>query len=133
MKVVFLALVVLISSAAAGDAASVTFSNSLDLRIALTVTYTDADSGVLTTRGWWHVEPGGQTVVTVNADESAGIYYAAYNKVVYFDSTTRQNPQINRWACYRTFTYTSDAEPDDDDVWLGRFFKINGNSVNINE
>ena len=132
LKFVCLVLAVLVFSATAASAANFTFSNDLDLRISITMAYYDADSGALTTRGWWHVEPDGETVVTVNADTSREVYYAAYNKVPYIDSATRGNPRIERWASPRMFTYASNAEPDEDGVWLGRFYKINGQSVNIN-
>jgi len=132
-KLACFVLVVLILTATAACAANITFSNSLNLRIAITMTYVDRDLGVLVTKGWWHVEPGGETVVSLNADESYDIYYAAYNKDQYFDSSTRSNPQIKRWANRRIFTYTTDEEPYDDDVWYGRFYRINGRSVNIDE
>jgi uncharacterized membrane protein len=111
--------------------ATFTFSNGLDLRMSVTMAYYDANSGALTTRGWWHVEPGGETAVTVNADVSRGVYYAAYNKVLFIDSETRGNTQIRRWASPRTFKYTTNEEPYDDGVWYGRFYKINAQSVNI--
>ena len=132
MKMVCLVLAVSVFSlVSAASAATFTFTNDLDLRIAITVTYYDANSGVLTTRGWWHVNPGGRTDVTVNADASRGVYYAAYNKEQFIDSSTRSNPQLRRWASYSTFTFTSDAEPLDHDVWRGRFYRVNGSSVNI--
>ena len=131
--VCFVLSVLIFSAGTAASAATITFSNALDLRVSITVAYYDADSGVLTTRGWWHAEPGGETIVTVNADESRDIYYAAYNKVPFLDSSTRNNPQIRRWASPRAFTYTTDSEPDEDDVWGGHFYKINGNSVRVNE
>jgi len=133
MKFVCLALAVLLFSAGAASAATITFSNELSIRVSVTVAYYDAGSGVLTTKGWWHVEPGGERTVTVNADASRGIYYAAYNRIQYVDSSTRKNPQIRRWASRRTFTYTNDAEPYDDDVWQGRFYRVNGQSVHIDE
>ena len=133
MKFVCFALAVLVFSAAtAACAANITFTNSLDLRISITLTYFDSDTGAMTTQGWWHVEPDGRTVVTVNADESRDIYYAAYNKEPFIDSSTRNNPQVTRWASPRTFKFTTDAEPYGDfDFWQGRFYKINGGSVNI--
>jgi len=124
-------LVFLLLSATAACAASFTFSNDLDIRMSITMTYVDADSGAMTTRGWWHVEPGGETVITVNADESSGVYYAAYNKGQYYDSGTRENPQIMRWASPRTFTYTTDEQPYGDGVWHGTYYRINGRSVRI--
>jgi hypothetical protein len=119
------------ASISAANAATFTFSNGLDLRMSITMAYYDANSGVLTTRGWWHVAPGGETAVTVNADVSRGVYYAAYRKVPFIDSATRGNPQIRRWASPRTFTYTTDGEPYDDGVWHGHFYRINGQSVHI--
>ena len=134
MKLVCLVMTVLVFSAATmASAASFTFTNDLDFRVAITMTYYDANSGVLTTRGWWHVEPGGETVINVNADTSRGVYYAAYNKVQFIDSDTRGNFQIRRWASRRTFIYTTDEEPYDDDVWHGRFYRINDSSVHIDE
>jgi hypothetical protein len=95
------------------------------------MTYVDADSGVMTTKGWWYVEPGGETDITVDADESSDVYYAAYNKNQYFDSSIPGNPNIRRWASPRTFTYATNDEPDDSGVWLGTFYRINGKNVNI--
>ena len=124
-------LVFSLFAATAARAASFTFSNDLDIRMSITMTYVDADSGVMTTRGWWHVEPGGQTVVTVNADESRGVYYAAYNNGQFYDSGTRGNPQIRRWTNRRTFAYTTDERPHYDGVWQGIYYRINGRSVRI--
>ena len=118
-------------AATAACAASFTFSNSLGVRMSITMAYVDADSGVMTTKGWWHVEPGGETVITVNSDESSDVYYAAYNKGLYFDSSTRGNPKVMRWASPRTFTYTSDEKPYDDGVWYGTYYRIDGRSVHI--
>ncbi|MCL2684442.1 MAG: DUF1036 domain-containing protein [Synergistaceae bacterium] len=131
IKFLCLALAILVFSATAASAANFTFSNDLDLRIAITMTYYDAEGGALTTSGWWHVEPDSETVISVNADTSREVYYAAYNKVPYIDSATRNNARIDRWASPRTFTFTTDAEPDMDGVWLGRFYQISGGSVNI--
>ena len=136
LKLVCFVLVVLVFTVSpVAYAANVTFSNSLDLRVSITLTYFDADTGVMTTQGWWHVEPDSETVITVNADESREIYYAAYNKEPFIDSTTRGNPQVTRWASPRTFKFTTDEEPDDDelDAWQGRFYRINDRSVNIDE
>ena len=124
-------LVLVLAAASGAYSATIDFSNDLDVRVSVTLTYVDADSGALTTRGWWRVEPGGEAAITVNADESRGIYYAAYNKNQYMDSSTSGNEQIRRWASSRKFTYTTDEEPSDDGVWLGRFYEINGSSVNI--
>ena len=133
-KLACFALVVLVFSAFAATAAcavSFTFMNSLNLRMSITMTYVDAESGVMTTKGWWHVDPGGETVITVDADASSGVYYAAYNKGQYYDSGTRGNPQIKRWANPRAFTYTSDEQPYDDGVWYGTYYRIDGRSVHI--
>ena len=121
----------LFAVAGAACAAEISVSNALDLRLSLTFAYYDRESGELTTKGWWYVEPHGQTVVTLDADESRGIYYAAYNKDQFVDTTTRENPQIFRWASYRNFTFTADTEPSDPDAWKGRFFKIDGTSINV--
>ena len=132
-KLVCIVLSVLFFSVATtAFAANITFTNSLDLRMSLTLTYYDADTGAMTTQGWWHVEPGGQTVVTVNADASRDIYYAAYNKEPFLDSSTRGNPQVTRWASPRTFKYSTDAEPSGElDIWQGYFYRIDGGYVNI--
>ena len=125
--------VLVFSAATAACAANITFTNDLDLRMSITLTYFDADTGAMTTQGWWHVEPGSETVVTVNADESRDIYYAAYNKEPFIDSSTRGNPQVTRWASPRTFKFTNDEEPYDDglDYWQGYFYRIDGGSVRI--
>ena len=125
-----LALLVL-SVATVACAATFTFSNGLDLRMSVTLTYFDRDLDALTTRGWWHVEPGGETVITVNADELRGVYYAAFNRVPFIDSSTRGNPQIVRWASPRTFAYTTDEEPFDYGAWQAHFYRIDGQIVHI--
>ena len=124
-------LILVLTAASGAFATTISVTNGLDLRVSVTVTYVDADSGALVTRGWWRVEPDGEAAITVNADESRGIYYAAYNRDQYMDSSTKGNPQIRRWASPRTFTYATDAEPSGEGVWQGRFYKINGSSVNI--
>ena len=132
MKLACLVLAVLVFSATAACAANINFSNDLDIRISITLTYYDANTGALTTQGWWHVEPDSDTVITVNADESREIYYAAFNQIPYIDSTTRGNPTIERWAIPRRFTFTTDQEPyGEPDAWQGRFFRIDDRSVNI--
>jgi uncharacterized membrane protein len=133
VKFVCLVLAVLVFSATtAACAATFTFTNDLDLRIAITMAYYDANSGALTTRGWWHVGPGGQTSVSVNADTSRDVYFAAYNRVQYFDSSTRGNPTIRRLASRNTFRFTTETDPAGHyDVWEGRYFRINGQSVRI--
>ncbi|MDL2264488.1 DUF1036 domain-containing protein [Synergistaceae bacterium OttesenSCG-928-I11] len=135
-KIVKFALCALVASlffavAAGAHAAEISVSNALDIRLSLTFTYHDRESGELTTKGWWYVEPHGQTVVTLDADESRDIYYAAFNKDQFVDTTTRNNPQIWRWASYRNFSFTTEEDPSDPDVWKGRFFKINGTSINV--
>ena len=133
MKIACFVLAVLVFSATAACAANITFTNGLDIRMSITLTYFDTDTGAMTTQGWWHVEPGGETVVTVNADESRDIYYAAYNKEPFIDSSTRGNPQVTRWASPRTFKFVTDEEPDDDelDYWQGYFYRIDDGSVHI--
>jgi uncharacterized membrane protein len=126
-----LASAVVLTSVSGASAAAITFTNDLDLRLSIAIAYYDEDLGVLVTKGWWHVEPDSETIVTVNADESKDIYYAAYNKNQYTDSSTRDNPKITRWASPRNFTFSGDAEPSGDGVWEGRFYKINGSSVNV--
>jgi hypothetical protein len=133
-KTVTLALLALTAAlclAGAANAAEITVSNALDIKLSLTFTYYDRESGELTTKGWWHVEPYGQTVVTLDADESRDIYYAAYNKDQFVDSTTRQNPQVMRWANYHNFTYTAEEGATASDAWEGKFYKVNGASLNI--
>ena len=131
-KFVCLVLAVLVLSvASAACAATFTFSNSLNQRAAIALTYVDASTGAMTTKGWWHVEPNGSTSITVNADESRGVYYAAYNDIQFLDSSMRGNPQIRRWASQHHFTYATDAQPNDATAWHGRFFRIDGNVVNI--
>lgn len=121
----------LLMCAATGWAAEVAVSNRLDIRVSVTVSYYDKETGALTTKGWWHVEPGGSAIVDVNADETRGIYYAAYNKDLFIDSGTRGNEQIVRAASPRNFEYTGDDHPTDDGVWQARYYKIDGTSVNI--
>ena len=129
----FLLVAVLLFSTGTANATSVTFSNGLDVRVSITVAYFDADSGLLTTRGWWSAEPNGETVVTLNADAERGIYYAAFNRVPYVDSITRNSPQITRWVSPRTFVFTTDTAPLVEGAWEGRFFRTNGTFVYINE
>jgi uncharacterized membrane protein len=132
LKAVILILAVFMVMPALGaDGAVITITNDMNTRLSVALTYVDYSSGALVTKGWWHVAPGGETSITVNADESRGIYFAAYNKDQYYDSSAKKNEQIMRWASRRTFTYSSDTRPDDESAWQGRFFKINGNAVNI--
>ncbi|MDR1481451.1 MAG: DUF1036 domain-containing protein [Synergistaceae bacterium] len=118
-------------SAFEASAATIRIVNGVNTRLSITLTYVDKASGALVTKGWWHVAPDGETSITLNADESRGIYFAAYNKDQYYDSAAKKNAQIRRWVSRHTFTYSSDAQPDDDTTWQGKFFKINGNTVNI--
>lgn len=111
-------------------AADVTFRNELDIRLSVTMTYVDKDSGQLTTKGWWYVEPGGSTVITVDSEEAGDIYYAAYNKDQFIDSSTLKGPKILRWASPRMFSYT-DEIPSDEGIWEGKFYKVPGPNVNI--
>jgi uncharacterized membrane protein len=124
-------LVLVLATAPGAYSATVDISNGLDVRVSVALTYAAGGNGELTTKGWWRVEPGGETTITVDADESRGIYYAAYNKIQFIDSSTLGNPEIRRWAGPHNFTYTTDEEPADEGVWEGRFYKINGSSVNI--
>jgi len=116
--------------AAGAHAAEITFSNDLDVKINVTLTYFDNDSGELTTKGWWYVSPDTETTITVNANEPRGIYYAAYNKDQFVDASTRGNTKLTRWVSPRMFEYT-DAKPSDEGVWEGKFYKIGGSRVNI--
>jgi len=148
----FIVVVLVLSAATSAYATAYTLSNSLSIRVDVAMVYVDADSGVLTTEGWWQIEPGSEIFVNVHADESHDVYYAAYNKKQYFDSNTTVSPNIKRWVSPRAFTYTTDNEPNKDDAWkrimhniicspfcehdedndwLGTFYKINGESVNI--
>ena|GEM_PF-1637581 len=129
--IILVALVFSIVAATAVCAATITFSNSFNIRMSITLAYVDADSGVMTTRGWWHVEPGGETVINVNASESEGVYYAAYNKNQYYDSSAYGVTRIRRWASPRTFTYTSDERSYADGEWQGTYYRISGRSVQI--
>ncbi|MDR1651143.1 MAG: DUF1036 domain-containing protein [Synergistaceae bacterium] len=122
---------IILASASGAYAAAITFTNELDLRLSIALAYYDNDLGTLVTKGWWHVEPDGDTTITINADESKDIYYAAYNKDQFIDSSTRGNPKITRWASPHNFTYTDDSEPSDEGVWEGRFYKIGGSTVSV--
>lgn len=117
--------------AAGAFAAEITVSNQLDHKLSITFTYYDSNTGGLVTKGWWHVEPRGETVVTLDADTARDIFYAAYNKDQFVDAATRGNAQIWRWAGPRNFEYTSEDEPADPGVWKGRFYKVGGTSLNI--
>ena len=129
--IILVALAFSIVAATVALAANITFSNSFNFRMSVTLAYVDAQSGVMTTRGWWHVEPGGSTVISVNAVESEGIYYAAYNKNQYYDSSAYGASRIRRWASPRTFTNTTDDRLYDDGEWQGTYYRISGRSVQI--
>jgi hypothetical protein len=128
---IFILAAFMMMAALGANAATITVTNDTDTRLGITLAYVDNSSGALVTKGWWHVAPDGETSITVNADESRGIYFAAYNKDQYYDSATIKNEQVRRWASRGTFTYGSDAQPDDETAWQGRFFKINGSTINI--
>ena len=134
-KLIFITLLAVsaIAVAISADAATVTVRNSLDKKISLAFYYTDDASGGEVTKGWWYVEPGGETTVTLNADGSNPIYYAAFNKDLYSDSSTVKEVQVKGWLSYKMFTYGANAEPSDSEVFESKFFKCPENGVvNIN-
>jgi uncharacterized membrane protein len=116
------ALCVLITAASA-DALTLTVRNSLDKKLSLAFYYTDKTSGGEVTKGWWYVEPGGETKVTLDADESAPVYYAAFNKDLFSDSSTVKEAQVRGWLSYKMFTYETGAEPADPDTFESKFFR----------
>jgi uncharacterized membrane protein len=135
MKTAFLALCAMfaVTIAASADAAVITVRNSLDKKISVAFYYTDKTSGSEVTKGWWYVEPGGETAVTLDADESKPVYYAAFNKDLYSDSSTVKSAQVKGWLSYKMFTYDANAEPTDSDVFESRFFRCPENgTVDIN-
>ncbi len=121
----------LVALATCAFAAEITVANGLDVRVSIAFAYYDADSGTFVTKGWWHAEPGAQTVVALDADESRDIFYAAYNKDQFVDSSTRGNPVVKRWTSPRNFTFATDEEPAGEGAWQGRFYKVNGSTLNI--
>ena len=127
-----LAAAFLLAMATGAFAAEVTVTNELDVKLSVALAYYDQSSGELVTRGWWHVEPHGQTVIAVDADESRGLYYAAYNKDQFVDRSTRGNDRIMRWASPRNFTLAGGEEPDVDGAWQGKFYQANGTAINVN-
>ena len=128
-RMAFIALSVIFTmSASLAFAAAVTVRNSLDKRLSVAFYYTDR-SGNEVTRGWWHVEPGGETDVTLNADESRPIYYAAFNKDLYADSSTIKGSQVRGWLSYKKFTWNADVEPDEPNSFESRFFKVPDSGV----
>jgi hypothetical protein len=135
-KIVFLTLLTWCAAfalAAAADAATVAVRNSLDKKISLAFYYTDKASGREVTKGWWYVEPGGEATVTLDADESKPVYYAAFNKDLYSDSSTVKSPQAKGWLSYKMFTYGADVEPADTEVFESKFFQCpESGAVNVN-
>ena len=129
--VCFIVAILVLSAATSAYAATYTFSNSLNIWLDVAMVYVDTDTGVLTTEGWWHIEPNSEIIINVYADESHDVYYVAYNNNQYFDSNTPVSPDIKRWVRPNMFTYTTDGKPDDGDVWQGVFYKITGQSINI--
>jgi hypothetical protein len=124
VKIAFLTLcaISMLVVAVSADAAAVTVRNSLDKKLSLAFFYTDKAGGEVT-KGWWYVEPGAETVVTLDADESKPVYYAAFNKDLYSDASTVKDAQVRGWLSYKVFTYDADVEPDDDEVFESRFFR----------
>ncbi|MDR0652517.1 MAG: DUF1036 domain-containing protein [Synergistaceae bacterium] len=134
VKIAFLALcaISVLAVAVSADAAAVTVRNSLDKKLSLAFYYTDK-SGSEVTKGWWHVEPGAETTVTLDADDSKPIYYAAFNKDLYSDASTAKDAQVRGWLSYKMFTFNADVEPDGADAFESRFFKCPaGGAVNVN-
>jgi hypothetical protein len=113
----------LLITAASADALTLTVRNSLDKKLSLAFYYTDKASGGEVTKGWWYVGPGGKTEVTLDADESAPIYYAAFNKDLYSDSSTVSDTQVRGWLSYKMFAYGADAEPAETDTFESKFFR----------
>jgi hypothetical protein len=107
---------------ASADAATVTVRNSLDKKLSLAFYYTDKAGGDVT-KGWWYVSPGGETTVTLDADDSKPVYYAAFNKDLYSDSSTVKDPQVSGLLSYKMFTHDADVEPSDTEVFESRFFR----------
>jgi hypothetical protein len=133
MKIAFLALCAMsvLAVAVSADAAGITVRNSLDKKLSVAFCYTD-ESGSEVTKGWWYVEPGAETTVTLNADNSKPVYYAAFNKDLYSDASTVKD-QVRGWLSYKMFTYDADVEPDDTDAFESKFFRCpEGGTVDIN-
>ena len=120
---VIVTLVVLLFAVGAAFGASVTVRNSLDNRLSLAFHYTSTSDGAVI-QGWWYVEPGGETVVSLNADELEPIYYAAFNKGLYADSSTIRGPSVKGWFSYSHFTYSAGVAPDNDDTFESRLFQV---------
>lgn len=127
-------LLFLLTLAASGaTAAEVAVSNSVGIRLSLTFAYTDETTGVMVTRGWWHVEPGQTLTVDLPAKSSHPIYMAAFNKDQYIDRTNRTE-HVVRWASSRRFVFSSDDDtmPDGESVWQAKYYRVPGNRVDIN-
>jgi hypothetical protein len=133
-RIVFLTLLTWCAAfALTADAATVTVRNSLDKKISLAFYYADKSSGGEVTKGWWYVEPGDETTVTLDADESKPIYYAAFNKDLYSDSSTVSSPQVKGWLSYKMFTYDAGVAPADAEVFESKFFRCpESGEVNVN-
>jgi uncharacterized membrane protein len=134
VKIVLLTLCVVsvLAVAASADAAAVTVRNSLDKKLSLAFFYTDKSGGEVT-KGWWYVEPGAETTVTLDADDSKPVYYAAFNKDLYSDASTVKEAQVRGWLSYKMFTFNADVEPDEDDAFESKFFRCPGDgAVDIN-
>ena len=108
--------------AVSADAATVTVRNSLDKKLSLAFYYTDT-AGDEVTKGWWYVEPGEETAVTLDADDSKPVYYAAFSKDLYSAASTVKDAQVRGWLSYKMFTFDADVEPDVADAFESRFFK----------
>jgi uncharacterized membrane protein len=112
-------------------AATINVRNSVDRKLSLAFYYTDA-SGNEVTKGWWHVEAGEETTVTLNADASKPIYYGAFNKDLYADSSTIKGSQVRGWLSYAKFTFDADVEPSETGAFESRFFKVpESGTVNV--
>jgi uncharacterized membrane protein len=134
VKIAFLTLcaVSALAIAVPADAAAVTVRNSLDKKLSVAFLYTDAAGGEVT-KGWWYVEPGAEAVVTLDADESKPVYYAAFNKDLFSDASTVKDAQARGWLSYNMFTYDADVEPDDSDTFESKFFRSpDGGVIDIN-
>ncbi|MDR1133315.1 MAG: DUF1036 domain-containing protein [Synergistaceae bacterium] len=135
VKIAFLTLFVVsaLTVAVSAEASTVTVRNSLDKKLSLAFCYTDKTSGSEVTKGWWYIEPGAETAVTLDADESKPVYYAAFNKDLYSDASTVKDAQVKSWLSYKMFTYDADVEPADTDVFESKFFRCpEDGTVDIN-
>jgi hypothetical protein len=123
-----LCAVSILTVAVSADAASVTVRNSLGKKLSLAFYYTDQSGGEVT-KGWWYIEPGAETTVTLNADDSKPIYYAAFNKDLYSDASTVKDAPVKGWLSYKMFTFDADVEPDAGDTFESKFFRSPENGV----